>query len=82
MATEYACLGPTAVDTELRKSVEDVGGSVFKLVIDDSSILLSFDVEPGNTLSRKANYVPYATGCLSGAFDDMRAWVRRIAGQR
>lgn len=82
MSVGYSCLGPTAVDAELRKSVEDVGGSVFKLVIDDSSILLSFEVEPGDTMSRKANYVPYAPGCLVGAFDDMRAWVRRIAGQR
>jgi len=82
LATEYACLGPVAVEAELRKSVDDGGGSVFKLVIDDSSILLSFEVEPGDTMSRKANYVPYAPGCLVGAFDDMRAWVRRIAGQQ
>lgn len=82
MSVGYSCLGPTAVEAELRKSVEDVGWSVFKLVIDDSSILLSMEFVPGDTMSRKAHYVPYAPGCLAGAFDDMRAWVKRIAGRQ
>lgn len=82
MSVAYSCLRPTAVEAELRKSVEDVGWTVFKLVIDDSSILLSMEFVPGDTMSRKAHYVPYAPGCLTGAFDDMRAWVKRIAGRQ
>lgn len=82
MVVAYGCLGPTAVEAELKKSVEDAGGSVFKLVIDDTSILLSFELEPGNSMSRKANYVPFAPGCIAGAFDDMRAWINRVAGMR
>lgn len=82
MNVGYSCLGPTAVEAELRKCVEDVGWSVFKLVIDDSSMLLSIELAPGDTMSRKAHYVPYAPGCLVGAFDDMRAWVRRVAGRQ
>lgn len=80
--TVYSCLGPTAIENELRKCVAKLGGVVFKLEIDDSSILLSFEVVPGDTLSRKAHYVPYAPGCLAGAFDDMRNWVSRIVGRQ
>lgn len=77
--TEVSVVGPTAVEAELRKCVAAVGGEVFKLVIDDASVLLSFDVIPGEALSRKCNYVPYAQGRLSGALVDLRGWIERIS---
>jgi hypothetical protein len=79
--TEVSGLGPTAVEAELRKCVTAVGGEIFKLVIDDVSVLLSFDVIPGKAATRKCNYVPYAPGRLSGAFVDLREWIVRISKQ-
>ncbi len=77
--TEVSVVGPTAVEAELHKCVAAVGGDVFKLVIDDASFLLSFDVIPGEAKSRKCNYVPYAPGRLSGALVDLRGWIERIS---
>ena len=79
--TEVSVMGPTAVEAELRKYVSAVGGEVFKLVIDDASVLLSFDVVPGDAGSRKCNYVPYAAGRLAGALVDLREWIVRISKQ-
>lgn len=79
--TEVNVLGPTAVEAELRQSVKAVGGEVFKLVIDDVSVLLSFDVIPGDASSRKCNYVPYAPGRLGGTLVDLRAWIGRVSKQ-
>ncbi len=75
-----ACCGPESIAIELRKIVSSAGMAVFKLSVDDSSILLSVDVVPGNTLSRKAHYVPYAPGRLEGAFSDMCQWLRKVKG--
>lgn len=79
--TEFSGLGPTAVEAELRKCVAEVGGEIFKLVVDDVSVLLSFDVIPGKASSRRCNYVPYAPGRIAGAFVDLREWIVRISKQ-
>jgi len=79
--TDVSVVDPTAVEAELRQSVKAVGGEVFKLAIDDVSVLLSFDVIPGNASSRKCNYVPYAPGRIAGAFVDLREWIVRISKQ-
>ena len=82
MATGYDCLGPVAVEAELRRCVEDTGSAVFSLQVDDSSILLSMELVPGDSMSRHAHYVPYAPGCIARAVEDTREWIKRIVGRR
>lgn len=76
------CLGPTAIEIEIREVVRRVGASVFKLEVTEESILLSIDLVPGVTLSRKAHYVscsPAVRGRLSDMFIAIRDWVLRKA---
>ena len=72
-------IGPTIAERELRRLAGEVGVSVFKLVVDDVSILASVDVIPGDANSRKATYRPYQTGLILAALDDVSAWMQRIA---
>ena len=72
------CSVRRAIEAEIRKSVEASGGRVFKLDIDEVSILLSVDIVAGDALSRKATYVPYSAGLLAGAFEDVRSWLRTV----
>jgi len=72
-------VGPTAAEREIRQLAGEIGVSVFKLVVDDVSILVSVDVVPGDANSRKATYRPYQSGLISAALDDVSAWMRRIA---
>lgn len=71
-------IGPTIAERELRKVVDEVGASAFKIVVDDVSILVSVDVVPGDANSRKATYRPYQAGFIAAALDDVCAWLRRI----
>jgi len=62
----------------IRRAVAVAGLEVFKLVIDDNSILLSIDINPGEKETRKANYVPYGDGRLLSAMNDVRNWVEKV----
>jgi len=63
----------------IRRAVAVAGFEVFKLEVDDTSILLSMDLVPGDKESRKANYVPCGDGRLVSAVNDIRIWVDRVA---
>ncbi len=72
-------IGPTGAEAEIRTLANELGVSVFKLVVDDSSILVSVDVVPNDTMSRKATYMPYPFGHVAAALGDVSMWMRRIA---
>lgn len=76
--TERVEMDLKSVEQELRNLADEVGASVFKIVVDDVSILTSVDVVPGDTKTRKATYRPYQAGSISAALDDVSAWMRRI----
>mgnify|MGYP000066255350 CR=1 FL=1 len=74
-----ACLGPVAIEIELREVVRRAGGEVFMLEIDETSILVSMNLVLGDAMSRHAHYVRDPLGRRSELFIAMRDWILRKA---
>jgi hypothetical protein len=70
----------TTIEAEqaIRSAVADASMSVFKLDVDENSVLLSVDVPAGDKSVRKATYVPFAEGRLVSAVTDTKEWIDRV----
>lgn len=64
-------------ELEIKLAVGNVGAGIAKLIVDDTSILLSIDIGSEPPV-RKANYVQFSPGLNHVGVNDMVSWVKRL----
>lgn len=64
-------------ELEIKLAVGNAGAEIFKLVVDDTSILLSVDIGPDPAV-RKATYAAFSPGLNHVGVNDVVSWVKRM----
>ena len=64
----------------IKIAVSGAGAEIFKLVVDDTSILLSIDIKAEPPV-RKATYAAFSPALMHSGVKDVLSWVDRITNR-
>lgn len=75
--TEQGPMTQREAELSIKLAVSGAGAEIFKLAVDDTSILLSIDIGAEDPV-RKATYAAFSSGLIHVGVKDVISWVKRM----